>query len=41
MAGMDPRRWQRMEQGTTNPTVKTLARVAGALGVSFWDLLHK
>lgn len=39
-AGIDYKRWQRLEQGTVNPTVKTLARAAEALGSSFWDLAY-
>lgn len=38
-AGLDWRRWQRIEGGEVNATVRTLARVAKALGLSFWDLL--
>lgn len=37
-AGIDYKRWQRLERGAVNPTVKTLARAADALGLSFWDL---
>lgn len=32
-AGIDYKRWQRLEQGTVNPTVATLARIAAALRV--------
>jgi transcriptional regulator with XRE-family HTH domain len=39
-AGIDYKRWQRLEQGTVNPTVKTLERAAQALGSSFWDLIR-
>jgi transcriptional regulator with XRE-family HTH domain len=38
-AGIDWRRWQRIENGTVNPTVRTLARVASAVGLIFWTLL--
>jgi transcriptional regulator with XRE-family HTH domain len=38
-AGIDYKRWQRLEQGSVNPTVKTLERAALALGMSFWDLV--
>ena len=38
-AGMDYKRWQRLEEGVVNPTVRTLARVAKALGTDFWMLL--
>jgi transcriptional regulator with XRE-family HTH domain len=40
-AGLDARRWQRIEQGVVNLTVRTLARIASALEISFWDLLRK
>ena len=40
-AGLDARRWQRIEQGVVNLTVRTMARVSSALDVSFWDLLRK
>lgn len=38
-AGIDYKRWQRLEQGSVNPTVKTLERAALALGTSFWNLV--
>jgi transcriptional regulator with XRE-family HTH domain len=38
-AGIDHKRWQRLEQGSVNPTVRTLSRVAMALGSTFWALL--
>ena len=38
-SGIDHKRWQRLEQGAVNPTVRTLVRVATALGISVWDLL--
>ncbi len=38
-ADIDYKRWQRLEQGTVNPTIRTLARVASALGVGFWAML--
>ena len=37
-SGIDYKRWQRLEEGSVNPTVKTLHRVAVALDVPFWDL---
>ena len=39
LAGIDWRRWQRLERGTVNPTVSTLLRVAQALGLDFWQLV--
>jgi transcriptional regulator with XRE-family HTH domain len=38
-AAIDYKRWQRLEEGSVNPTVRTLVRVAAALGLSFWELL--
>jgi len=38
-AEIDYKRWQRLEQGTVNATVRTLVRVAQALEVSLWVLL--
>lgn len=32
---------QRLENGTTNPTVGTLFRVAGVLGVPLWELIRQ
>jgi DNA-binding XRE family transcriptional regulator len=37
-AGIDYKCWQRLESGHVNPTVKTLVRAAGAVGISFWAL---
>lgn len=38
-AGIDAKRWQRLEQGSVNATVRTLGRVAEALGMTFWALV--
>jgi transcriptional regulator with XRE-family HTH domain len=38
-AGIDTKRWQRLEQGSVNATVRTLARVSAALGMTFWALV--
>ncbi len=38
-AGVDWRRWQRLEAGRVNATIRTLVRVSGALGLTFWALL--
>lgn len=40
-AKIDWRRWQRIEEGTANVTVKTLVRVAAALGIDFWQLISE
>jgi transcriptional regulator with XRE-family HTH domain len=39
-AGMDQSQWWKIESGQVDPSVKTLARVAAAVGVSVSDLLH-
>jgi transcriptional regulator with XRE-family HTH domain len=39
-AGIDYKRWQRLESGAINATVGTLARVAKALRTTFWGLLR-
>jgi transcriptional regulator with XRE-family HTH domain len=39
-AGIDAKRWQRLEYGDVNPTVRTLVRVASALRIDFWALLN-
>ncbi|KAA0240720.1 XRE family transcriptional regulator [bacterium] len=38
-AGMDWRRWQRIERGSANLTIRTLVRIAEALKTSFWELI--
>jgi transcriptional regulator with XRE-family HTH domain len=35
------KRWQVLEAGEANFTIRTLVRVANALGVSVWSLLEK
>lgn len=40
-AGIDYKRWQRLESGEVNMTVRTLVRVSVAVGVDFWELLKK
>ena len=37
--GIELRRYRRIEQGVMNPTVRTLLRIAEALGLDFWLLL--
>lgn len=39
-AGMDPATLNRLEQGKGNPNLRTLERVAGALGVGVAELLE-
>lgn len=36
---IDLRRYQRLEQGAVNPTIRTLFRVANALEIEIWALL--
>ncbi len=36
---IDHKRWQKLEAGQANPTVRTLVRVADAIGVPFWQLM--
>lgn len=38
-AGIDYKRWQRLEQGAVNATVRTLTRAAEAVGANFWTLV--
>jgi transcriptional regulator with XRE-family HTH domain len=38
-AGIDYKRFQRVEAGEVNVTVRTIVRIAEALGVTFWQLL--
>lgn len=38
-SGIELRRYKRLEAGTTNPTVRTLQRVALVLGRDFWSVL--
>jgi transcriptional regulator with XRE-family HTH domain len=40
-ARIDHRRYQRLEQGTSNTTIRTLVRIAAAVGVDVWDLLSR
>lgn len=38
-AGIDYKRWQRIELGQTNCTIRSLVRVATAVETTFWSLL--
>ena len=38
-AGIDSKRWQRIERGAVNATVRTRVRIGRALDVSVWTLL--
>lgn len=38
-AGIDYKRWQRIELGQTNCTIRSLVRVAAAVDTTFWSLL--
>jgi transcriptional regulator with XRE-family HTH domain len=37
--GIDYKRWQELEAGRVNATMRTLVRVAKALRIGVWDLL--
>ena len=39
-ADVDYKRYQDLEGGRVNPTVKTRLRLAGALGIDVWSLLR-
>jgi transcriptional regulator with XRE-family HTH domain len=39
-ARIDYKRWQALEKGRANPTLRTLVRIAEALEVDFWDLMR-
>jgi transcriptional regulator with XRE-family HTH domain len=38
-ANIDYKRWQALETGRANPTLRTLVRVAAALEIGLWELL--
>ena len=38
-AGIDYKRWQRIESGQVNATVRTLVRAARAVKLTFWTLV--
>lgn len=40
-AGIDYKRWQRIESGDVNATIRTLVRVASACRVDFWSLIGR
>ena len=37
--GIDYKRYQRLEQGAVNPTMRTLLRVSEAIGIDVWELM--
>ena len=39
-AGIDYKRWQRLEGGSVNATLRTLLRVSEALDVNIWTMLQ-
>jgi transcriptional regulator with XRE-family HTH domain len=39
-AGVGYKRWQEIESGAANPTVRTLDRIAETLGVELWDIVR-
>jgi transcriptional regulator with XRE-family HTH domain len=40
-AGIGYKRWQEIEGGAANPTIRTLDRIATTLGVEIWNILRK
>lgn len=40
-SGIDYKRYQRLEQGSVNPTIRTLLRVARAMELDLWLLLAR
>jgi transcriptional regulator with XRE-family HTH domain len=40
-SGVGYKRWQDIERGSANPTIRTLDRIAATLGVEFGDLVPK
>lgn len=40
IAGIDLKRWQRLEAGAVNATVRTLVRVSQATGTTVWALFR-
>ena len=38
-SGIDYKRFQRVEAGTVNVTVRTMVRISAGLGVTFWQLV--
>jgi transcriptional regulator with XRE-family HTH domain len=40
-AGIDYKRWQRLEQGAVNPTARTLLRVAEAVETDLFELFER
>jgi transcriptional regulator with XRE-family HTH domain len=39
-AGIGAKRWQQLEYGNVNVTMRTLVRIAAACGTDFWRLLR-
>jgi transcriptional regulator with XRE-family HTH domain len=40
-SGVGYKRWQEIEAGSANPTIRTLDRIATTLGVTIWRILRK
>lgn len=40
-AGIDYKRWQRIEAGQVNTTLRTLVRVSAAVGSDFWSIVRR
>jgi transcriptional regulator with XRE-family HTH domain len=40
-SGVGYKRWQEIEGGAANPTIRTLDRIATTLGVEIWNIVRK
>ena len=40
-AGVGYKRWQEIEAGAANPTIRTLDRIAITLGVEIWNIVRR
>jgi transcriptional regulator with XRE-family HTH domain len=40
-SGVGYKRWQEIEGGSANPTIRTLDRIATTLGVEIWNIMRK
>jgi transcriptional regulator with XRE-family HTH domain len=41
VSGVGYKRWQEIEGGSANPTIRTLDRIATTLGVEIWNIVKK
>jgi transcriptional regulator with XRE-family HTH domain len=40
-SGIGYKRWQEIEGGAANPTIRTLDRIATTLGIEIWNIVRK